>query len=148
MGGHLGYGEEDQSPPSMEETALVWPGEQSRWPVLHTRQSGNGRCGVRKPQSQAPVALFCDPCASVNSLQLEQTPAVKRHPSKLPVPWAGRHISVWEVNLLKLRPPGCFLLPRRSWNSSLWTQSFWLLPLAQSQPRAISQEHSLCLLAD
>lgn len=54
VGGHLRCREEDQSPPRMEEAALVWPREQSRWPVPHKKQPETGRCWVRETWSQAP----------------------------------------------------------------------------------------------
>lgn len=65
--------------------------------------AGGGSLGHRHP-----VALLPDPSTLVNSLQLKQTPVVKRRPAKLPVAWKGPHSSMWEVNLPKLWPQAAF----------------------------------------
>lgn len=77
------------------------PGEQSRWPRLTKAARGREALG-EGPRSPASVAQLPSPSASANSLQLEQTPAVKRHPAELPVPREGRPLSAWEVGLPKL----------------------------------------------
>lgn len=77
------------------------PGEQSRRPRLTEAARGREALG-EGPRSPASVARLPNPSASANSLQLEQTPAVKRRPAELPVPQEGRPLSVWEMDLPKL----------------------------------------------
>lgn len=64
-----------------------WCGPENRLGGHASQKPARGQEVLGKePRALAPGALLPDPSASVKGLLLEQTPAVERHPTKLPGP--------------------------------------------------------------